>query len=133
MLCDQVARLLVLRLDRLWPPSSVPRRMHGFGYVCRVASDGKRIVGHGYFIPALKNPPLGVTPDRVWKAYEAAEPEAVKGKGGAAIVDLIALVRHALDPQEPIIPFARTVEDRYQLWLAEQGQKGVNGFDRGLM
>ena len=73
---------------------------------------------------ALKNPPLGATPDRVWKAYEAAEPEAVQGKGGTALVDLIALVRHALDPQEPIIPFARTVEERYQKWLAEQGQKG---------
>jgi type I restriction enzyme R subunit len=75
---------------------------------------------------ALKNPPLGATPDRVWKAYEAAEPQAVQGKGGTALVDLITLVRHALDPQEPIIPFARTVEERYQQWLGEQGQKGVS-------
>ena len=74
---------------------------------------------------ALKTPPLAATPDRVWKAYEAAEPDAVKGKGGAALVDLIALVRHALDPQEPIIPFASTVEERYQLWLTEQGQAGI--------
>ena len=74
---------------------------------------------------ALKNPPLGATPDRVWKAYEAAEPQAVQGRGGTALVDLIALVRHALDPQEPIIPFARTVEDRYRQWLVEQDQKGV--------
>lgn len=74
---------------------------------------------------ALKNPPLATTPDRVWNAYQAAEPQAVKGKGGTALVDLIALVRHALDSQEPIIPFARTVEDRYQQWLVEQSQKGV--------
>jgi type I restriction enzyme R subunit len=40
-------------------------------------------------------------------------------------VDLIALVRHALDPREPIIPYALTVEERYRQWLAEQGQKGV--------
>jgi len=74
---------------------------------------------------ALKNPPLGATPERVWQAYEATEPQAVKGKGGRDVVDLIALVRHALDPQEPIVPFSNTVEQRYQQWLTEQVQNGV--------
>jgi type I restriction enzyme, R subunit len=74
---------------------------------------------------ALENPPLGATPERVWQAYEATEPQAVKGRGGRDIVDLVALVRHALDPQEPIIPFGRTVHERYRDWLAEQGQTGV--------
>ena len=68
---------------------------------------------------------LGATPERVWQAYEATEPQAVKGKGGRDVVDLIALVRHALDPQEPIVPFSSTVQERYEQWLAEQGQKGV--------
>jgi type I restriction enzyme R subunit len=53
---------------------------------------------------ALKNPPLGATPERVWQAYEATEPQAVKAKGGRDLVDLIALVRHALDPKEPLVP-----------------------------
>ncbi len=53
---------------------------------------------------ALKNPPLAATPERVWQAYEATEPQAVKAKGGKDVVDLIALVRHALDPQEPLVP-----------------------------
>jgi type I restriction enzyme R subunit len=74
---------------------------------------------------ALKNPPLGTTPERVWQAFEATEPEAVKGKGGGDVVDLIALVRHAIDPQEPIVPFASTVHERYEQWLGEQTQKGV--------
>jgi type I restriction enzyme R subunit len=74
---------------------------------------------------ALKSPPLGATPERVWQAYEATEPQSVKGKGGRDLVDLIALVRHAIDPQEPITPFSSTVEDRYQHWLAEQTQKGI--------
>jgi len=74
---------------------------------------------------ALKSPPLGATPERIWQAYEATEPQAVKGNGGRDLVDLIALVRHALDPQEPIIAFSRTVQERYEQWLAEQGQKGV--------
>ena len=74
---------------------------------------------------ALKNPPVSASTERVWQAYEATEPQAVKGKGGRDVVDLIALVRHAIDPQEPIVPFSSTVQERYELWLAEQGQKGV--------
>jgi type I restriction enzyme R subunit len=53
---------------------------------------------------ALKNPPMGATPERVWRAYEATEPQAVKAKGGRDLVDLIALVRHALDPEVPLAP-----------------------------
>ena len=74
---------------------------------------------------ALKNPPLGATPAQVWQAYEATEPQAVKGKGGGDVVDLIALVRHAIDPQEPIVPYSRTVQERYEQWLTEQAQNGV--------
>ena len=74
---------------------------------------------------ALKNPPVGASTERVWQAYEATEPQAVKGKGGRDVVDLIALVRHALDPREPIVPFSSTVQERYEQWLTEQGQKGV--------
>jgi type I restriction enzyme R subunit len=68
---------------------------------------------------------VSASTERVWQAYEATEPQAVKGKGGRDVVDLIAVVRHALDPQEPIVPFSSTVQERYEKWLAEQGQKGV--------
>jgi len=74
---------------------------------------------------ALNNPPLAATPERVWQAFEATEPQAVKGKGGKDLVDLIALVRHALDPQEPIVPYSLAVDERYRQWLAEQEQRGV--------
>jgi type I restriction enzyme, R subunit len=73
---------------------------------------------------ALKNPPLGVTTERVWQAYQAAEPHAVNGKGGKDVVDLITLVRHALDADEPIIPFSSTVQERYDQWLEEQAHAG---------
>ncbi len=74
---------------------------------------------------ALKNPPVSASTERVWQAYEATEPQAVKGKGGRDVVDLIALVRHAIDPQEPIVAFSSTVQERYEQWLTEQRQKGV--------
>jgi type I restriction enzyme R subunit len=74
---------------------------------------------------ALKDPPLGATPERVWQAFEATEPQAVKAKGGRDLVDLIALVRHAIDPQEPLVPYSATVQERYKRWLGEQAQKGI--------
>jgi type I restriction enzyme R subunit len=74
---------------------------------------------------ALENPPLSATPERVWWAFEAVEPRRVKGKGGKQLVDLIALVRHALDPDSPLAPFAVTVEERYGQWLAEKGARGL--------
>jgi type I restriction enzyme R subunit len=74
---------------------------------------------------ALELPPLSAKPERLWQAHEAVEPAAVKGKGGKPVVNLIALVRHALDPAEPIIPFAQTVEERYRTWLAAKRAAGV--------
>lgn len=76
---------------------------------------------------AVQRPPLGIQqPElRLWKAYEAVEPKAVKGRGGKALVDLVAIVRHAIDPREPLVPVQATVEERFFEWLAEQDAAGV--------
>jgi type I restriction enzyme R subunit len=74
---------------------------------------------------ALKRPPLAATPERVWHAFQTVEPKAVKGQGGRQLTDLVALVRHALDPAQAIVPFAATVEERYQAWLVEKEAAGV--------
>ncbi len=74
---------------------------------------------------ALRNPPVAATPEKVWEAFETAEPGAVKARGGKDLVDLVALVRHALDPAEPLVPHALTVQDRYDRWLADQARAGV--------
>ena len=63
--------------------------------------------------------------ERLWQAYEAVEPEKVKGHGGRQLVDVVALVRHALDPNSPLVPVGMTVEERYQQWLARQAEAGV--------
>jgi type I restriction enzyme R subunit len=73
---------------------------------------------------ALKTPPLSTSPDRLWLAFQAVEPKAVKGKCGK-LVDLIALIRHVIDPNELIVPFGATVEDRYQAWLTRKQAEGV--------
>jgi type I restriction enzyme R subunit len=74
---------------------------------------------------AVRRPPLSASPERVWQAFESVEPHAVKGKGGKHLTDLIALVRHAIDPATPIVPFATTVQERYGQWLVDQQARGV--------
>jgi type I restriction enzyme, R subunit len=74
---------------------------------------------------ALKRPPLAAPLERLWRAYELVEPEKVKGEGGKQLVDVVALVRHALDPNSPLVPVGMTVGERYQEWLARQAAAGL--------
>lgn len=75
---------------------------------------------------ALEKPPLSLhhPEQRLWKLFEAVEPDQVKGKGGNALVDLIAIVRHAIKPSTPIVPIAQVVEENYQQWLSDQETAG---------
>jgi type I restriction enzyme, R subunit len=74
---------------------------------------------------AVKRPPVAAPLERLWQAYEAVEPDKVKAHGGKQLVDVVALVRHALDPNSPLVPVGMTVEERYQGWLARQADAGV--------
>jgi type I restriction enzyme R subunit len=74
---------------------------------------------------AIQRPPHNLRPEVLWKAYQALEPDRVVGQGGKALVDVIALVRHAIDPKTSLAPLAVTVDERYQKWLADQGTAGA--------
>lgn len=74
---------------------------------------------------AIQRPPHLLHPERLWQAFEAVEPQKVKAHGGKQLVDVIALVRHALDPDSVLAPVGLTVEERYQQWLGEQAAAGV--------
>ncbi len=74
---------------------------------------------------ALQKPPLSASPVRLWQAYQALEPDVVKGSGGKQLVDVIALVRHALDPSQPLCPIGMTVNERFQLWIEQQQAAGM--------
>ena len=79
----------------------------------------------------LNQPPFFVDPNRpesltrLWQAFEVVEPDKVRGKGGKQLVDVIALVRHAIDPNTPLAPVGMTVGERYQQWVAEKKAAGV--------
>lgn len=62
---------------------------------------------------------------RLWARHAVAEPEAIKGKGGSQLVDLIALVRHAIHPAEPVRSVKSEVEANYVRWLEEKTASGV--------
>ncbi len=40
-------------------------------------------------------------------------------------MDVIALVRHALEPESILAPVGLTVDERYRAWLAEQERAGA--------
>ena len=40
------------------------------------------------------------------------------------IVDLVSLVRHAIDPESPLRPVGQRVEERFTQWLSDQQQAG---------
>lgn len=79
----------------------------------------------------LNQPPFFVDPNhpesllRLWQAFEVVEPDMVRGKGGKQLVDVIALVRHAIDPNTPLAPVGMTVEERYQQWIGDKQKAGV--------
>jgi type I restriction enzyme, R subunit len=74
---------------------------------------------------AIQRPPHLLQPERLWQAFEAVEPDKVKAHGGKQLVDVIALVKHALDPDVPLAPVNLTVETRYQQWLIDQEKAGA--------
>jgi type I restriction enzyme R subunit len=75
---------------------------------------------------ALGKPPLSLRQpeQRLWRLFEAVEPDQVRGQGGNALVDLVAIVRHAIQPSLPLVPIARVVDENYRRWLKDREAAG---------
>jgi type I restriction enzyme R subunit len=60
----------------------------------------------------------------LWSAYQRLSPERVRNSNPVKVLtDLISLVRFAVD-QEPVLkPYPETVEERFEAWLAKQGDR----------
>jgi type I restriction enzyme R subunit len=80
---------------------------------------------------ALSRPPLAATPAQLWCAFEAAEAQTVSEpspgprRAGEALTDLVQLVRHAIEPADPLRPYADEVRLEYAMWREEQRRAGV--------
>ena len=73
---------------------------------------------------AIEKPPYRWTPDALWQAYAKLEQSQVRGSGGRMLTDLVALVRHAVDHQTVLLPFADSVNARFNAWLTQQAALG---------
>lgn len=73
---------------------------------------------------AISLPPHNLTPERLWKAYEKLDKLRVRGSGGRQLVDLVSLIRFAIEKEDELAPHADVVKLRYEIWLMEQQQGG---------
>jgi type I restriction enzyme R subunit len=74
----------------------------------------------------IGRPPYNWTPERLWAAYEALEASRVRGSAGKQFTNLISLVRKALDPDDELVAYPLTVDERFESWLAQQKQAGTD-------
>lgn len=69
--------------------------------------------------------PLNLTPERLWSAYAQIESERVNmNEARRLLTDLVALVRHAIQPESELVPYAEQVKRRYNDWLKSQHASG---------
>jgi type I restriction enzyme R subunit len=75
----------------------------------------------------IRRPPYNWTPDVLWQAYAALDETRtrVTRADRHTVTDLIALVRHAIEPDSDLVPFSQIVQQRYEGWLAQQTQAGA--------
>lgn len=74
---------------------------------------------------ALQRPPHLWTEAKLWAAYAQLEKDKVRGVNTQRVLtDLIALVRHALQPEGELAPYPTQVQARYEAWLAAQEGAG---------
>ena len=78
---------------------------------------------------AIAAPPLGLTTDKIWQAYETLNPERVRKSTDSRhlLTDLVSLVRYAMiydtDEQATLEPYQETINQRFATWLVEQEQR----------
>ncbi len=74
---------------------------------------------------AIEKPPLDLTSEKLWAAYEAVDPSKVRG--GAmrrTMADLVQLVRFAMSHDDELLPRKEVVMLRFDIWLTEQQTSG---------
>ncbi len=73
---------------------------------------------------AIKLPPRGWTPERLWEAYEALDRSKVRGSGPRVLADLVSLVRVAIHQEDELVPYPELVRERFRAWLLSQQNAG---------
>ncbi len=73
----------------------------------------------------IEQPPNAWTTEELWEAYARLEQDKVRGVGAKRVLtDLVALVRHAVQLEDELVPYPEQVQARYRDWLAAQEEAG---------
>jgi type I restriction enzyme R subunit len=73
----------------------------------------------------IARPPYNWTPDIIWNAYAALDPQFAAKSDHRTLTDLVSLVRFTVGFDDALVPYAERVNARYAAWLAQQEQAGV--------
>jgi type I restriction enzyme R subunit len=77
----------------------------------------------------LSRPPLMLTTERLWSAYERVQAGKVSGAGTKRqLTDLVSLVRFALGLDAELRPFADEVDRRFQAWIFRHNARRGTAF-----
>ncbi len=73
----------------------------------------------------IKKPPLSLTTEQLWMAYEQLEKSRVKKAGPQKLLtNIISLIRFAIGQADVLEPYTETIERRFRAWLAGQEKAG---------
>ena len=73
----------------------------------------------------IARPPYNWTPDIIWNAYVALDPQFAAKSDHRTLTDLVSLVRFTVGVDDRLVPYVERVQERYAAWLAQQEQVGV--------
>jgi type I restriction enzyme R subunit len=74
---------------------------------------------------AINAPPRAWTPEKLWRAYETLRKDKVRGASGKRLLaDIVSLLRFATHRDDELVPFGDHVRDRFDAWMAQQGNRG---------
>jgi type I restriction enzyme R subunit len=74
---------------------------------------------------AIQAPPRRLTPEVLWRAYEALDRSRVRGASAPRLLtDIVSLVRFATHQDDELSPFREQVDARFADWLARQEAAG---------
>jgi len=81
----------------------------------------------------IQAPPYNLAPIEVWKAYQQLEAAKVKGVPAAKLLtNIVSLINYATGLKDVLEPFSQVVERRFDTWLTQQQQTGVEFDDSQL-
>jgi len=74
---------------------------------------------------AIKAPPRGWTPEKLWRAYETLDKDKVRGASGKRLLtDIVSLLRFATHKDDELVPFGEQVRARFEAWMVQQENRG---------